>query len=261
MTTPTIPTVPAPAPPSLPTLATVPIQRVVPLAGRPPTTAAGTPKLGRRALRREQLVTLAAPPRRYGLVARLLFVTMDLVYGRARTLEKFQVLEIVARVPYQIWENAAYRAMTRRHRDGGLARRIRDRIVETREQQDNEQWHLLIVTELVAARGGGRSWLRFRALPWLLAVSWYHVSWLLFLLSPGWSYRLNADFEDHAEREYARFVEEHPEFETQAHGSGFAREYGALPTTADLLRQIGHDERMHKQESEAYAVAGRLTAR
>jgi hypothetical protein len=234
---------------------------VLPLGAAPSTTAACTPKLGRRALRREQLVTLHAPPRRYGLVARLLFVTMDLMYGRCRTLEKFQVLEIVARVPYQIWENAAYRALTRWHRDGGLARRIRERILETREQQDNEQWHLLILTELVAARGGGRSRLRFRVLPWLLAAGWYHVSWLMFVVSPGWSYRLNGDFEDHAEREYARFVQEHPELETLPHGSAFAVEYGALPTMADLLRQIGHDERMHKQESEAYAAAGRLTRR
>jgi ubiquinol oxidase len=247
--------------PTIPTLPTVPIQRVVRLGPAPSVTAACTPKLGRRALRREQLVTLHAPPRRYGLVARLLFVTMDLLYGRRRTLEKFQVLEIVARVPYQIWENAAYRAMSTWHRDGGLARRIRERILETREQQDNEQWHLLIVTELVAADGGGRSWLRQRALPLLLAASWYHLSWLLFVVSPGWSYRLNADFEDHAEREYARFVEEHPEFETVLHGSAFAVEYGALPTMADLFRQIGHDERMHKQESEAYCAEGRLTRR
>jgi ubiquinol oxidase len=251
MTTPTIPT-------RIPALPTVPIQRVVPLAA-PETTAASTPKLGRRALRRGQQVTLHAPPRRYGLLARLLFVTMDLMYGRRRTLEKFQVLEIVARVPYQIWENAAYRALTQWHRDGGLARRIRDRIVETREQQDNEQWHLLILTELCAARGLGGSRRRHRALPWVLAASWYHVSWLMFVVSPGWSYRLNADFEDHAEREYARFVEEHPEFETQRHGSAFAAEYGALPTMADLLRQIGHDERMHKQESEAYVAVGKLT--
>jgi ubiquinol oxidase len=269
MTTPTIPTLPTVppqvrrtvfAPPAVHALQTVPIQQVR-LAGGPPTTAACTPKLGRRALRREQQVTLHAPPRRYGLIARLLFVTMDLMYGRRRALEKFQVLEIVARVPYQIWENAAYRALTRWHRDGGLARRIRERILETREQQDNEQWHLLILTELCAARGLGRSRLRFRVLPWLLAVSWYHLSWLMFLVSPVRSYRLNADFEDHAEREYARFVEEHPEFEVQPHDSAFAVEYGALPTTADLLRQIGHDERKHKQESEAYCAAGRLTRR
>jgi ubiquinol oxidase len=224
-------------------------------------TAAQTPKLGRRALRREQLATLEASRRRYSLFARLLFVTMDLLYGRARTLEKFQVLEIVARIPYQIWENAAYRTLTRRHRaavDTGLAHRIHRRIVETREQQDNEQWHLLIVGELLAAQGRRLSRFRFGFLPRMLAAGYYHFAWLLFVLNPRWSYRLNADFEDHAEHSYAWFVVEHPEFETMRHSSAFAEQYGAYETVADLLRQIGHDERMHKLESEAFLAAGPL---
>ncbi|WP_433506446.1 alternative oxidase [Pseudonocardia halophobica] len=223
-----------------------------------PLTAAATPRLGRRALRREQLATLAAPRRRYSLLARLLFVTMDLLYGRRRTLEKFQVLEIVARIPYQIWENAAYRLLTRRHRDGALARRIHERIEENREQQDNEQWHLLIVGELVRASGRKPGRVRFRVLPLLLALSYYHVAWLMFVLAPRWSYRLNADFEDHAEHEYAEYVTEHPELETVPHRSAFADRYGAHATVADLLRQIGHDERMHKEESERYLAEGRL---
>lgn len=165
------------------------------------------------------------------------------------------MLEVVARIPYQVWENAAYRALTRKHRDSGLARRIQTRIVENREQQDNEQWHLLITSELVRASGVRLGGFRYRFLPWLMAVGYYHTAWLLFILRPKWSYRLNADFEDHAEHEYAEFVAEHPEFETMRHESAFATEYGAFETMADLLRQIGHDERMHKQESEQYLVA------
>ncbi|RTL65692.1 MAG: hypothetical protein EKK42_19185 [Pseudonocardiaceae bacterium] len=229
-----------------------------PGAGPGHTTAAETPRLGRRALRREQDVTLLAPRRRYSLVARMLFVTMDLLYGRRRTMEKFQVLEIVARIPYQVWENAAYRALTRRHRDIGVAHRIRERIEENREQQDNEQWHLLITAELVGQSGRTLNAFRYRFLPWLMAVGYYHTSWLLFVLAPRWSYRLNADFEDHAEHEYAEFVAEHPEFEHRLHGSVFAAQYGAQRSLADLLRQIGHDERMHKQESERYLREGKL---
>jgi ubiquinol oxidase len=45
---------------------------------------------------REQLRTLAAPRRRYGLAARSLFVLMDVLYGRKRRLEKFLVLELIA---------------------------------------------------------------------------------------------------------------------------------------------------------------------
>ena len=77
------------------------------------------------------------------------------------------------------------------------------------------------------------------------------LSWLLFVIRPEWSYRLNADFEDHAEHEYMAFVGEHPEWETEAFESAFATDYAELDSVADLFRQIGYDERVHKQESLA----------
>lgn len=241
--------------PTLPRPAAVRPATVRPAPGLPPLTAAQTPRLSRRALLHEHRTTLATPRRRYSLIARLLFVTMDLIYGRRGTLEKFVVLEVVARIPYQIWENAAYRALGRRHGDTGLAHRITERIVENREQQDNEQWHLLIMSELVGGRVS-RFWYGF--VPWVMALGYYHASWLLYVVAPRWSYRLNADFEDHAEHTYAEFVAEHPELEHVPHRSSYAREYGAFDSVADLLRQIGHDERMHKQESERYLDADPL---
>src|SRR4051794_28606839 len=75
-------------------------------------------------LAREAARTLATPRRRYGLLARLLFFTMDLVYGRARTLSKFKVLELIARVPYQAWEQVGYVAATHSHRQPSFAGRI-----------------------------------------------------------------------------------------------------------------------------------------
>ena len=68
-------------------------------------------------------------------------------------------------------------------------------------------------------------------------------------MRPAWSYRLNADFEDHAEHEYALLVEEHPEWEREPFVSDFAADYAQLESVADLFRQIGYDERIHKQES------------
>ena len=71
-------------------------------------------------LRLEQSVTLTAPRLRYGILARALFITLDLFYGRRRTLSKFKVLEVIARVPYQAWEQVAYVAMT--HKEESLSR-------------------------------------------------------------------------------------------------------------------------------------------
>ena len=222
-----------------------------PAAPTAPTgpAAEGPPKLSPAQLRTEQARTLATPRRKYGPAARVLFALLDLLYGRRRTLSKFKVLEVVARVPYQAWEHVAYVAVTHRYSRPTFARRIFDRVDESRHQQDNEQWHLLILEELVDASGKRENFLRYRVLPQLLAFAYYQLSWLLYVIRPRWSYGLNADFEDHAEHEYALFVQEHPELEDIAYDGQFAEEYGHFASRADLFRQIGHDERVHKQES------------
>jgi hypothetical protein len=211
----------------------------------------GPPKLTSEQLETEQAVTLASPRRRYGPAARLLFALLDLLYGRPRTLSKFKVLEVVARVPYQAWESVAYVAVTHRYSRPTFARRIFERVNESREQQDNEQWHLLILEELVEASGKRESFIRYRVVPQALAFAYYQLSWLLYALNPRWSYGLNADFEDHAEHEYALFVQESPELEDRPYDGLFAEEYGRFDSIADLFRQIGHDERVHKEESLA----------
>lgn len=208
------------------------------------------PHLGHEALVRAQADTLAAPRRPYGVLARVLFFALDALYGKKRTLSKFKVLELVARVPYQSWEQVAYIAITHVHNRTGQARRIYDRVRESREQQDNEQWHLLILEELIAQSGKRESRIYYFWIPQLIAVVYYQISWLLFVVKPAASYRLNADFEDHAEHEYMELVLEHPEWETTPFHSEFADDYGHFKSLADLFRQIGHDERVHKEESE-----------
>ncbi|MGI5168012.1 alternative oxidase [Spirillospora sp. CA-253888] len=213
------------------------------------TAHAGPPKLSPWELREAQYETRRAPRLRYSLMARMLFKQMDLVYGRERTLVKFTMLEFIARVPYQAWERVGYHSLSRHRRSSALAKRVYERIVETREEQDNEQWHLLILQDLVQRDGHRQSFLLHRAAPWIVAFFYYHVSWLLFVLRPEWSYRLNADFEDHAEHEYMEYVAEHPELEDRPAPDTYAAEYGRYASVADLLRQIGHDERVHKTDS------------
>ena len=208
-------------------------------------------ELDHRALVAAQEQTVHSPRRRYGMAARVLFGLLDAIYGRPRTLSKFKVLELVARVPYQSWEQVAYIAITHTYEHTGMARRIYDRVSESRAQQDNEQWHLLILEERVVDTRVREGWFRFRVVPQALAFAYYQLSWLLFVIRPDWSYRLNADFEDHAEHEYMAFVAEHPEWEAEAFESAFAADYAELDSVADLFRQIGYDERVHKEESLA----------
>src|SRR5688572_18387795 len=211
-------------------------------------------------LRLEQEITLTAPRLRYGILARALFVTLDLFYGRPRTLSKFKVLEVIARVPYQAWEHVAYIAMTHKYGEPNFARRIFDFVSEARHQQDNEQWHLLILEEMIEGDKIKEGFVRYRLLPQVIAFFYYHVSWLLYVIQPRRSYELNAHFEDHAEHEYMEFVRENPRLETTLFRSVFEKDYGTFSSRADLFRQIGLDERQHKQESLSRMARPRFSA-
>jgi hypothetical protein len=211
--------------------------------------SAAPPRLTPDELSEQQQRTLASPRRRYAIAARMLFVSMDLLYGRKRSLAKFKVLEIVARVPYQAWEQVAYITLTHRYNRLHFARRVFERVNESRAQQDNEQWHLLIIQELLDEGEEPDRLIRHRLVPQAIAFAYYQLSVLLFIVRPKWSYRLNADFEDHAEHEYARFVDENPWLSQRPYDGVFAEDYGRYASLADLFRQIGHDERIHKLES------------
>jgi len=206
----------------------------------------------------EQRQTLEAPRLRYGLLSRLLFFTMDLFYSRKRTLSKFKVLEVIARVPYQAWEQVAYVAMTHSYSNPSFARRIFEFVREARHQQDNEQWHLFVLEELIAARKRREGFILFRILPQMIAFFYYHISWLLYVIRPKLSYRLNAEFEDHAEHEYMTYVHEHPELENEPFESAFVNDYGHFDSLANVLRRIGLDEREHKLESLARMAESRF---
>ena len=227
------------------------------LTGRPEAPA-GPPKLAPAELRAAQAQTLDAPRLHYGLLARLLFRATDLAYGTEPGIVKFAMLEFIARVPYQAWERVGYLVLAR-HRDrSAVATRVFDRIVTTRAEQDNEQWHLLIMQDLVRRGGLRQSLLLHRVAPWLIAFFYYHVSWLLLVIRPQVGYQLNAAFEDHAEHEYMAYVAAHPELECQPDPGLYAAQYGRYASLADLFRQIGHDERMHKLDSLAGVRAPRL---
>ena len=211
-------------------------------------------------LKAEQARTLGSPRRPYRLLALVPLRGMDLVYGRARTLRKFTVLEVIARVPYQAWEQVAYVAMTHTYRKPDFARRVFEFVKESRAQQDNEQWHLLILEEMIQKEGLPESFLLYRLGPQIVAFFYYHVSWVLYAVDPKHSYALNADFEDHAEHEYMEFVREHPELERRPFDSEFKADYDeTLSTVADLFRRIGLDERHHKDESLARIAAPRFS--
>lgn len=180
--------------------------------------------------------TLDTSRRSYGLGAKILFCLLEAVYGKPRTFSKFKVIELVARVPYQAWEQVACIAIAHTPSHPDLARRVFDRVAESRRQEDNEQWHLLILEELIAKEGGHEGWVKFTLIAQALAFVYYQLSWLLYVIRRAWNYRLSADFEDRAEHEYAHLVDEHPEWGNQPFESAFA------PNTA-IPGRNGHHRR------------------
>jgi hypothetical protein len=148
------------------------------------------------------------------------------------------------------WEHVGHIAQTQNHRDHEFDRRIQDRVVLARDEQDNEFWHLLIMEEFLQRSGYRPRWLRDRIFPQVLSIVYYQLSWLLYVIRPKWSYQLNSDFEDHAMRQYAAFVAEHPEFDNTPWESAYKNDYGQHATIGDLLRQIAHDEEQHKHHSD-----------
>lgn len=207
-------------------------------------------------LRAHQQRYLDAPAYRYGVPARLLFWTADKAFPAGRSFEFFAFVELVARVPYMAWEHVGHIAQTQNHKNHEFGRKIQDRVVLARDEQDNEFWHLLIMEEFLDKQNYKRRRFLDRVFPQLLSVIYYQLSWVLYVLRPKWSYRLNSDFEDHAMRQYAAFVHEHPEFDEMPWHSRYRDDYGHHATVADMLRQIAVDEEQHKNHSDDYIRHG-----
>jgi hypothetical protein len=62
------------------------------------------------------------------------------------------------------------------HQSAGLAKRIQERVVEARGQQDNELWHLLILQDLIAREDARESQLNFFWLPQIIAFGYEHLT-------------------------------------------------------------------------------------
>jgi len=197
----------------------------------------------------EQKASSARPHYRYSLAAKVFFLSIDLITGRTITLPKVKLIEILASIPYRSWETRQYARMTRRYRDRALVQEARKIMEWSREAQDNEYWHLLVVNEKMKEEGTKDPWYLSPPIP-LLMVGFYAVlTRVMALIGIRRAFLFNAEFEDHAEHVYAQFVEEHPEWERQPVNNEQVKERGALSTWADVFRRIGLDERDHMNMS------------
>ena len=119
-------------------------------------------------LRQEQKRTLSTAQVDFSHLSKLLFASMDLIYGQKTTFSKMKVLELIARCPYQAWEFRHYSKISRRYQSLTSAQDIFDDVKSVREQQDNEQWHLLFLEEIIQKKGIRQNYLLYRIIPQIL---------------------------------------------------------------------------------------------
>ena len=202
---------------------------------------------------REQEATLARPRRTYGTFARMLFWGMDTFYGKELTLGKVRLLEILARIPYQAWEIRKYREMNHEFENPEAVKKADDLIRWGREAQDNEFWHLQVLTEKIRETGTPLNWFKDTLIPKVAAFKYILFCRALAFFNIQAAFMLNADFEDHAEHEYMHFVKTHPELEQQPVTAEVVTKYGDFKTWADVFRRIALDERDHMNNSLIHA--------
>ncbi|MFO7937313.1 MAG: hypothetical protein R6V06_06890 [Kiritimatiellia bacterium] len=209
-------------------------------------------------LKAEQQKTLITPKLPANFILKMMFAAMDMLYGKARTLPKVLVLEILARYPYWAWENGAYKMLSLIHCATQPVSEKNNKKIEValrhiemgREAQDNEQWHMLLWADLCEQKGIRLNWFKHFLLPRHMTFVYFYLTRIMYWLNPVWSFKMNAAFESHAEHEYMTFAKEHPEFDEEpVESKWFGIFYPRQKTLGDLVRRVGLDERDHMNHS------------
>jgi len=200
-------------------------------------------------LKKEQLSTLNRARYKYTLMARAFFLIMDIFTGWRMTLSKAKLIEILASIPYRAWEARHYTLLTRNYRNYKKVSHSQQIVGWSRAAQDNEYWHLLVINQKMKADGIRDAWYLFPIVPFIMVAVYQLFAGGLAFFNIRRAYLFNAEFEDHAEHVYAKFVADHPEWETQAVNNELVCDYGKFDSWADVFRRIGLDERNHRNHS------------
>ena len=209
-------------------------------------------------LKKEQKASLNRQRYKYSFTAKFFFFMMDLITGRKVTLAKVKLIETLASIPYRAWEIQQYELMTRKYQDKRFVQKARKIMIWGREAQDNEYWHLLVVNEKMKEENLKDPWYLNPIFPLVMVSTYGLMSRIFAIFNISRAFLFNAEFEDHAEHVYAKFVEDHPEWDTQRVKSNLVKEYGDFQTWGDVFRRIGLDERDHMNNS--FVFCGRPEA-
>jgi ubiquinol oxidase len=194
-----------------------------------------------------------------GMVPRILGAALvclgNVFYGKEPSYGKFKAVEVIARIPYQSWEVASYMLLTFCYANEKRAIELSKTSVFGRVSQDNETMHVVVLSQLAKKYGEDGIFLH-TLVPVFFAFFYFATSFVLYLVSPRAAFELNYLFEDHAYRQYERFLElRGKELAQRPVESDFLKFYGRLARTEhELFVSIRNDEIIHRNMSAAQAA-------
>ncbi len=204
---------------------------------------------GKIDLKKEQQITLDNPRYKYSLMAKIFFAGMDMVAGKKDNLPKAKLLEILASIPYRVWEIRHYMKQTRKYFNSEKVATAQNVIEWGRDAQDNEFMHLLVIHEKMKEDGIKDRWYLKAFFRYFFVFTYVIIARIMACFSQKRAFLFNAEFENHAELVYAKMVKDNPEWENQKVNSPLVLNYANVETWADVFRRIGLDERDHMNHS------------
>lgn len=190
------------------------------------------------------------PTRIARILGSILIHSGSIVYGRKPSYERFKAIEVIARIPYQSWEVAAYSILTTFYTNEKRAIELTKLNAFSREAQDNETMHVVVISQIVK-RLRCQSFFRHTFIPFIFAFFYFWAVYILFLVSRRSALDLNYLFESHAYAQYQEFLGgEGERLKQNPVHSEFLAFYGRnVRNEYELFELIRNDELVHRNRS------------
>lgn len=180
-----------------------------------------------------------------------LLVTMgNTFYGKKPSYLKFKAVEVIARIPYQSWESAAYTLLTAFYGNERHAIRLCKMAAFGRFAQDNETMHVVVISSLCRKKNKDGFFLH-TLVPILFSFFYFWVIYIIYMFSHKTALELNYVFESHAYQQYTEFLEnEGEELKKLPIMSDFLDFYGRNPKNEyEFFESVRNDELIHRNRS------------
>lgn len=173
-----------------------------------------------------------------------------LLYGKKPSYKKFKAIEVIARIPYQSWEMVSYMLLTMFYSNEEKAIHLSKTSRFSRQAQDNETMHVVVISHIVK-KDGGDNFILHTLIPLLFSVFYFLASYILYLFSHKSAMQLNYLFEGHAFEQYDEFIKTNEEkLRSKNVDSKFLKFYGRnVENEYDLFLSIRNDEIIHRNKS------------